>query len=194
MKEHLRTALGIALLICAAGCARAPYVWVHDLPQGQDVPTIGPGDVLDIQVYGDDKLSTRGKVLGDGTLPMPLLGSIAVAGRKPKDVASYLERALEQYVKAPSVTVMIQESQVSVAVIGEVKQPGVIPLDSPATVLQALAKAGGLTDFADSSGIFVLRPAGDKTQRIRFTYAALIDAEPSAVRFRLRAGDTLVVE
>jgi polysaccharide export outer membrane protein len=191
----LRATLHIALLLCAASCAgRAPYVWVHDLPQGQDVPTIGPGDVLDVQVYGDDKLSTKSRVLGDGTLPMPLLGSIAVAGKKPKEVATLLEGALAQYVKAPAVTVMIEESQVSVAVIGEVKTPGVIPLDSPATVLQALAKAGGLTEFADSSGIFVLRPTGDKVQRIRFEYADLINAEPSAVRFRLRAGDTLVVE
>jgi polysaccharide export outer membrane protein len=183
-----------ALLVCVAACSRAPYVWVRDLPPGQAGRSIGPGDVLEVQVYGDEKLSTKGKVLGDGTLAMPLLGSVGVAGKSPEQVARSIESALQRYVQAPSVTVMLQESQVSVAVIGEVKQAGMIELDSPATVLQALAKAGGLTEFADSSGIFVLRPQGDKTQRIRFTYAALIEAEPSATGFRLRTGDTVVVE
>lgn len=184
----------VALVVCLAGCSHGSYVWVQDLPPAQSGRTIGPGDVLEIQVYGDEKLSTKGKVLGDGTLAMPLLGSVSVAGRTQDQVARWLENALQQYVKAPAVTVMLEESQVSVAVIGEVKEAGVIALDSPATVLQALAKAGGLTEFADSSGIYVLRPEGDKTQRIRFKYASLIEAEPSAARFRLKPGDTVVVE
>jgi polysaccharide export outer membrane protein len=70
----------------------------------------------------------------------------------------------------------------------------VVVLDAPATVLHALAKAGGMTEFADGSCIFVLRPAGDKVQRIRFKYSALVEAEPSAIRFHLKTGDTLVVE
>jgi polysaccharide export outer membrane protein len=167
---------------------------VQDLPPTQASRTIGPGDSLEVQVYGDENMSTKGKVLGDGTLAMPMLGSVVVAGKTPEQVARWLESALQQYVKAPSVTVLLQESQVSVAVIGEVKQAGVNALDSPATVLQALAKAGGLTEFADESGIYVLRPQGDKTQRIRFKYASLIEADPSATRFRLKSGDTVVVE
>jgi polysaccharide export outer membrane protein len=183
-----------ALLVCVTACSHAHYVWVKDLPPEQAGRSIGPGDVLEVQVYGDEKLSTKGKVLGDGTLAMPLLGSVMVAGKTPDRVARWLESALAQYVKAPAVTVLLQESQVSVAVIGEVKEAGVIALDSPATVLQALAKAGGLTEFADSSGIYVLRPEGDKTQRIRFEYASLVEAEPAATRFRLKTGDTVVVE
>lgn len=190
----MRSTWTAALLVCVAACSHAPYVWVHDLPPQQAARSIGPGDVLEVQVYGDEKLSTKGKVLGDGTLAMPLLGSVAVAGKTPDGLARWLESALQQYVKAPSVTVMLEESQVSVAVIGEVKEAGVIALDAPATVLQALAKAGGLTEFADTSSIFVLRPQGDKTQRIRFEYAALIEAEPAATRFRLKTGDTVVVE
>jgi polysaccharide export outer membrane protein len=188
-----------SLLLCVTGCRSAPYVWVHDLPpearaaDGRKVITLG--DVIEIRVYGDDKVSTRGRVLGDGRMVMPLLGPISVVGKKPEDLANELEVALKRFISVPEVTVMIQEeSQVSVAVIGEVKQAGVIALESPATVIQALAKAGGMTEFADTSNIFVLRPLGNKTQRIRFTYAALVEADPSATRFRLKTGDSLVVQ
>lgn len=191
--------LGMALLLSAAGCRSAPYVWVHDLPPEPQTPgvrklVIGPGDMLDIRVGGDEKMSTRGRVIGDGTLVMPLLGPVVVTGKKPEELASSLETALKRYINVPAVTVLIDESQLSVAVIGEVKQAGVVALESPATVIQALAKAGGMTEFADRSSIFVLRPTGDKIQRIRFKYSALVEAEPSATRFRLKTGDALVVE
>jgi polysaccharide export outer membrane protein len=189
-----------ALVLCTlSGCRSAPYVWVHDLPRearaagARKVITLG--DVIEIRVYGDDKVSTRGRVLGDGTMVMPLLGPVAVVGKKPEDVAAELEIALKRFISVPEVTVMIQEeSQVTVAVIGEVKQAGVVALEAPATVIQALAKAGGMTEFADTSNIFVLRPLGNKTQRIRFTYAALVEADPSATGFHLKTGDSLVVE
>jgi polysaccharide export outer membrane protein len=186
------------LLLCVAGCHSAPYVWVHDLPPQVQTHagrnTIGPGDTLEVLVYGDEKVSTKGRVLGDGTLVMPLLGPVSVVGKTPEEVSSQLESALQRYVKVPEVTVMLQESQVTVAVIGEVKQAGVLALESPATVIQALAKAGGLTDFADRSSIFVLRRMGEKTQRIRFEYSALVDAEPAATHFHLQTGDALVVQ
>jgi polysaccharide export outer membrane protein len=188
-----------AWLWLSFACSHAgSYTWVHDLPpkmltQG-DRSVIGRGDTIEIRVYGDDKVSTHGKVQGDGTVVMPLLGPVTVAGKRPEDVANELEVALKRFISIPEVTVMIQEAQVSVAVIGEVKQAGMIGLDAPATVIQALAKAGGMTEYADSSMIFVLRPIGDKMQRIRFKYSALVEAEPAAARFHLKTGDTLVVQ
>jgi polysaccharide export outer membrane protein len=187
-----------ALSLCTAGCRSAPYVWVHDLPvetqTRDDRNVIGPGDMVEIRVNGDEKVSTRGRVLGDGTLVMPLLGSVAIAGKRPEEAASSVEAALKRYIHVPEVTVLLQESQVSVAVIGEVKQAGVVVMEAPATVIQALAKAGGMTEFADRSSLFVLRPTGNKLQRIRFKYSALVEGEPSAARFHLKTGDTLVVE
>jgi polysaccharide export outer membrane protein len=188
----------MALLVCAAGCrSSAPFVWVQQLPP-EPLPSgrsiIGVGDVIEIQVFGDDNMSTKGRVLADGTITVPLLGAVTVVGKTPEALAASLETQLHKLVQVPKVTVTILDSQVSVAVIGEVKQPGVVDLGTPAGVLQALAKAGGTTEFADSSGIYVLRSRGQKTQRIRFRYAALVEAEPAAARFQLKTGDVLVVE
>jgi polysaccharide export outer membrane protein len=171
---------------------------VHNLrtpPGGEAKRTvIGPGDVIEVRVGGDDKVTTRGRVQPDGTFVLPLLGPVALTGKRPEEASSLLNERLKRYVNVPDVTVSIQESQVSVAVLGEVKQAGMLDLWAPATVLQALAKAGGMTEFADSSRIFLLRRVGNTTHRIRFAYTALVDAEPFATGFQLKTGDVLVVE
>jgi polysaccharide export outer membrane protein len=187
------------LLLAVTGCGSyGQYVWVHHRPiepaNAAARNLIGPGDLLEVQVYGDEKMSTRGRVLADGTLTVPLLGPVQVVGKRPEELTASLEEQLKRYITVPKLTVIIQESLISVAVIGEVKQAGMIELVTPATVLQALAKAGGLTEYADSTGIFVLRNQGGSTQRIRFTYEALTKAEPAAIRFHLKTGDVLVVD
>lgn len=188
----------LSTLLCGAGCSSAPYIWVHELPRdGLSAPgrtVVGPGDDLEIHVLGDESASTRGRVLPDGTITMPLLGPVNVVGKTPEALAASLEQQLQRWVKVPEVTVTIHESVVSVAVIGEVRQPGVIPLAPPATVLRALAAAGGATEFADLSSIFVLRDHDQRPLRIRFTYDALVEGVPAATRFQLKAGDVLVVE
>jgi polysaccharide biosynthesis/export protein len=191
--------LTFAALLLSAACAQhAPYTWVQTLPPEPDprtITTINPGDVVDVRVFGQDAMSAKGAVRLDGTMTLPLLGQVVVAGQQPEDVAKQLKERLKPYVVAPEVTVVIEQSRVNVAMIGEVKGVGVVELESPATVLQALAKAGGMTEFADTDSIFVLRPiGGGKTRRIRFTYKQLIDAEPAAIGFYLKSGDVVVVE
>jgi polysaccharide export outer membrane protein len=197
-KRHLLGALVCALL-GAAGCGPGGrYVWVAQRPpepvSASARTVIAPGDVLAVQVYGDETMSTEGRVLGDGTLTVPVLGPVQVAGKRPEELAASLEQQLVRYIQAPKVTVMIKESVVSVAVLGEVNAPGVVDLAAPASVLEALAKAGGITEFADSSSIFVLRNRAKDVERIRFTYSALVQGEPAAAGFRLKTDDTVVVE
>ncbi len=192
------TGLGLLLLMAAACSRPAPYTWVQRLPPQQDprtVTVIMPGDIVDVRVFGQENMSAKGQVRPDGTLTLPLLGQVAVAGQKPEDVSRLLKQRLTPFVVAPEVTVVIESSKVMVAMIGEVKAVGIVELDSPATVLAALAKAGGTTEFADTDSIFVLRPIeGGQTRRIRFTYQSLVDAEPAAIGFHLKNGDTIVVE
>lgn len=196
-------ALARAVLVCvlfgAAACSSTgKYVWVHErspAPLSDGARTlIGPGDLIEVQVYGDEQGSTTGRVLADGTITVPLLGSVNVAGQRPEELAASLEKQLARFITVPKVTVLIRESLIAVSVIGEVREPGVHELVAPATMLEMLAKAGGLTEFADSSGIFVLRKQGENTERIRFTYSDLVQAEPAASRFHLQTGDVLVVE
>ena len=199
MVRGLATAALACALAGAAGCGPSgSYVWVQERPRESATPgnrtLISPGDLIEVQVFGDETSSTNARVLGDGTITVPLLGPVSAAGKRSEELAASLEDQLKRYVQVPKVVVLIRESLISVSAIGEVKQAGVIDLVAPATVLEALAKAGGLTEFADSSAIFVLRTQGGRTERIRFKYSDLIQAQPSAAQFQLKTGDVLVVE
>jgi polysaccharide biosynthesis/export protein len=194
-------AVSIALLgLALSACHHAPFIWIYDFStepvrEGAGSPlTISPGDVVDVRVFGQDAMSTKTEVRADGTIAMPLLGSVAIGGRRPEEVASSLKQRLLPYINTPEVTVVIEESRVIVSVVGEVSAVGVVELKPPATLLQALAKSGGLTEFADRSGIYVLRNTRGATVRIRFKYASLIEADPIATSFRLQTGDVVVVE
>ena len=194
-----RSIISASLLALSACSAAGSYVWVHDLPsestgaaQGE---RINPGDLLNVRVFGQEAVSTRGRVRPDGTFTLPLLGEIAAAGKKPTDLAKQLEKQLTPFINAPSVTVVIEEAPVTVTVMGEVKTPIVAQLEPPPTVVQALARAGGLTEFADEDDIYVLRQtATGAPERVRFTYLNVLRGEHGAAQFKLRTGDVVVVE
>lgn len=196
--RSLPRALILCMIVSSGACgASGKYIWVHERPpeprEGGRV-LVGAGDLLEIQVYGDEQSSTTGRVLSDGTLTVPLLGPVYVIGQRPEELAANLELQLKRLIQVPKVTVLIRESVVSVSVIGEVRKGGMLDMVAPATVIEALAKAEGLTEFADGSCIFVLRTTGAKTERIRFDYDALVKGDAAAATFQLKTGDVLVVE
>jgi polysaccharide biosynthesis/export protein len=195
-------ALALALGGGTAACsASQPYVWVQQMPLdrfgGTTEDRIGIDDLISIRVYAQEPMSARGRVRPDGTLSMPLLGEVPVAGKRPSELGRELEDQLKQrgFVVAPSVTVAIEESApLRVTFVGEVRRPGTLSLVGPTGVVQGIANAGGLTEFASGSRIFVVRPVPQGVQRIRFRYDDLVGGEPHAVAFRLRTGDVVVVE
>jgi polysaccharide export outer membrane protein len=160
---------------------------------------IGVDDLISIRVYAQEPMSARGHVRPDGTLTMPLLGEVPVAGKRPSELGREIEEQLKGrgFVVAPSVAVAIEESApLRITFVGEVRRPGTIKLEGPLNVVQGIANAGGLTEFASGNRIFVVRtgPPNNEVQRIRFRYDDLVGGEPHAVAFRLRSGDVVVVE
>jgi polysaccharide export outer membrane protein len=155
---------------------------------------IGNGDKLQINVYKEADLSPALQVRPDGRITMPLIGDIAAAGQTPMQLQRRLADSLKEYVANPVVTVMVTEvAERVVYVMGEVNQPGAIPMKGPMTVLQALAVAGGFKDFAKPGGIKVLRkvPNGDKVETIPFSYKDALRNDSEV--FYLAEGDTVVV-
>jgi polysaccharide export outer membrane protein len=151
------------------------------------------GETLNVRVFNQDGLSTRARVRSDGRIDIPLAGEVLVVGKRPAELAHEVEERLKPFVVSPDVAVSIEESLTTVvSVVGEVGRPGVISLDGAAGagVLQALAAAGGVTEYADRDGIFVLRKSFP--HRIRFTYEGL--THKLGARFQLQDGDVVVVE
>ncbi len=198
-RPHFRATFVLSLLLLCTGCGgTGPFVWYYTLPKSAwEKPReylIGVGDTINIRVYEQENLSTRGKIRSDGKVEMPFVGEIQVAGKQPFAVAREVEQRLKAYIVAPRVTVNVEETQpVSITVMGEVGSKGAITLNPPAELAQALAQSGGLTEFASESKIFVLRRF-PQFQRIRFTYEAILQNQGGAAMFPLRTGDVIVVE
>ena len=195
-----RAALAAVLLTVVGGCGRSggAFVWIDDVPTPRDVGayTIAAGDLLHVQVWDHDNMSGRTRVRSDGRISMPLLNDATAAGKTPEQLAHDLETYLrnKSLVVDPRVTVVLEETKpLAVAVMGEVVHAGMYTLSPGAGVAEALASAGGLTEFAHRDRIFVVRRTPE-LQRIRFTYSALVGGSGKAPTFRLQSGDVVVTE
>jgi len=195
----------LSVLATLPGCKSVgEYVWVDDLPPApKQVETdyvIAVGDVISVRVWNQEAMSSpRTRVRSDGKISLPFLNDVEAAGVAPTVLAKRLQARLKEFIVNPVVTVALEDRRLlSVPVLGEVTRKGTYELDSSAGVLQALAAAGGMTEYAHPDRIFVLRPNASVENapalRIRFDYDALTRASGRGPAFRLQAGDVVVVE
>jgi polysaccharide export outer membrane protein len=156
---------------------------------------LAPGDKLRVEVYKDAQLSQSLQVRPDGKVTLPLVGDIVATDLTPIQLRDRIAASLKEYVTNPVVTVIVVEaSPPMVYVMGEVAQPGSIPMRGPMTVLQALAMAGGFKEFANSKNIRILRRASAKqksVETIRFNYNDAIKGIVAPLF--LNPGDMVVV-
>jgi polysaccharide export outer membrane protein len=154
---------------------------------------IGPEDILDIQVWKNAELSRTVPVRPDGKVSLPLVNDIQAAGLTPIELRDQLTTRLSEYVPAPEVAVIVREvHSVKVAIMGAVKIPGRYEVKSPATVLELIAQAQGLTEFASRDHIVVIRQTGATTTRVPFNYRKVANGS-DADNFFVRAGDIIFV-
>lgn len=153
---------------------------------------LGSGDKLRIEVYRDAQLSQSVQIRPDGKITLPLLGDVEATGRTPIELRDTLTTQLKEYMTNPVVTVIVVEASAAIAyVMGEVNHPGAVNLQGgQLTVLQALAIAGGLKDFANTKNIRILRRSSTGVQPISFNYKNAISGSTPVY---LRPGDTVVV-
>jgi polysaccharide export outer membrane protein len=155
---------------------------------------IGPEDVLDITVWKNcPDLCRTVPVRPDGKMSLPLVNDVQAAGLTPMDLRQHLTEQLAEYLPSPEVSVIVREvHNFKVAVVGSVKMPGDYEIKSQATVLELLARAQGLTEFANRDRIVILRQNGSATTRIPFNYRKVAEGNDQD-NFYVRAGDIIVV-
>lgn len=155
---------------------------------------IGPEDVLDITVWKNcPDLCRTVPVRPDGKVSLPLVNDVQASGLTPMDLRAHLTQQLSEYLPSPEVSVIVREvHNFKVAVVGSVKMPGDYEIKSQATVLELIARAQGLTEFANRDKIVVLRQNGTKTDRIKFNYRKVAEGNDED-NIYVRAGDIIVV-
>ncbi|MBI3325780.1 MAG: polysaccharide biosynthesis/export family protein [Nitrospinae bacterium] len=167
----------------------------QEYAEGRDEYRIGPEDILIISVWKNEELSRTVTVRPDGMISLPLLNDIQAAGLTPMQLRDFLSKRLAEYMPSPEAAVIVGDVRsFKVSVIGEVKTPGRYDLKSRATVLDALAQAGGFTEFASRARVVILRPDGTTMKRIPFNYKKAISATGQEENFHLQQGDIVVVQ
>jgi polysaccharide export outer membrane protein len=156
---------------------------------------IGPEDIVQISVWNNDALSRAVPVRPDGMISLPLLNDVQAAGLTPTELRSYLVKRLAEYLPSPEVSVIVTDVRsLKVSIVGAVAKPGRYDLKSWATVLDAIAMAGGFTDFASKSNIMVLRSDGKRSVRLPFNYDKVASDGTDQSNFYLRPGDIVLVK
>lgn len=156
---------------------------------------IGPDDVLSIVFWKDKDLSAEVTVRPDGKVSLPLLNDIQAQGRTPDELRDALKQAAQAFVEDPNPTVMVKEIKSRrVFITGQVEKPGPYPLTGETTVLQLIAMAGGIREFADGSNITIIRKGENgRTEILPFNYRDVLKRKNLTQNVQLKPGDTVVV-
>lgn len=160
-----------------------------------DQYVIGNDDVLAINVWKEPEITRSLPVRSDGKISLPLIGEVQAAGITPTKLEQEIASRLKNFIAEPDVTVIIQQiNSQKFSVLGQVNKPGSYPLATSATVLDAIAIAGGFRDFAKKKSIYVLRENGDGSRRrIAFNFNTAVKGDGRAQNVRLAPHDTVVV-
>lgn len=194
----LMTAMAVVVAVSLCGCFGGKPVQTKVVKQRPTEDEIGPykigsDDVIDVLVWKQPQLSSRLKVTADGAITMPLIGQVQAAGLTTDQLQEKLTKDFAGYVNDPRVTVRIYNPTSRVFyVIGEVSKPGMYPLMSGEVLSQALAAAGGPTEYANLRKVKIMRRETDQAVEITVNYNALKDGQ-FASDVPLRRADTIVV-
>ena len=160
----------------------------------EDEYRIGPEDVLDVTLWNHPDIARVVPVRPDGRISLPLVNDVVVSGLTSQQLRDVLIQKFAPFIPNPEVSIIVREiHSFKVSVLGNVRMPGRFALKSRATVLDALALAQGLTEFAERRRIVVLRHEGAQVKRIRFDYDDSVSETGAPTVMFLRPGDTVFV-
>lgn len=177
-----RRVVGVVLIVVFATAANGvPY-------------TLNPGDVLRISVWNEEALQQEVMVLPDGTISFPLVGILKVSSKTPAQIQELIKVNLSRVIPDPEVNVAVGAvNGNNIFIIGRVVNPGQLPMLGPTDVLQALSLAGGLTPYAKSENIRIIRRTEQGQKIINFDYTKITEGEALKTNILLQSGDTIVV-
>jgi polysaccharide export outer membrane protein len=168
-----------------------------DLPAGVPTPPdylIGPDDILTVVFWREKDMSNDVTVRPDGKISLPLLNDIDASGLTPDQLRGKLTEAAGKFFQDPTVTVVVKAIHSrKVFITGQVTKPGPYPLTAPTTVLQLIAMAGGVLEYADTKNIVVMRTENGKPNSYIFNYKDVVKRKNLKQNIELKPGDTIIV-
>lgn len=185
-KALLRVLLAILLALGAGRLAAAPVGGY----------LLGPGDQIEVNIASYPDLKTVGRVGADGSVILPLVGAVQVAGLAPPDAANLIETKYVGggFINLPTVRVEVLDYQSRKAsVLGQVNSQGLIVLDRAYTVAEIIARAGGLGPEAAEQAVIVRQKPGGASERLSVNLGELIATTGGGALLQVEAGDVVFV-
>lgn len=172
----------------------APAAPVANAPPAPPGYVIGPEDVLSIIYWRDKDMSVDVQVRPDGKISLSLLNDVDAAGLTPDQLREKLVEASKEFFEDPNITVVVKTiNSRKVFIMGSVAKVGPFPLTAPTTVMQLLALAGGLGEYADSENIRIIRTENGKSVSYKVNYKEVRSGKKLQQNIELKPGDTIVV-
>jgi polysaccharide export outer membrane protein len=190
--------VAVAALVTACVSPQPETVTVPAAPANeQSEYRIGPGDTLQVFVWNQPELTVTVPVRPDGMISTPLISGVPAAGKTPPELAKDLEKALSEYVRNPTVSVMVTSFvgtySDQIRVVGQAAKPQALPYRANMTLLDVMIAVGGLAEFAAGNRAVLVRQEGDKQTRIPVRIQDLIDEGDISANVPMRPGDVLII-
>jgi polysaccharide export outer membrane protein len=179
----------LALLASATIFADSPAL-------AQQLPNylLHPGDEVEVSVWKEVDLQRKVIIQPDGKFSFPLTGEVVAVGRTVADVKSEIEGKLKPFIPEPVVTVTVTGiGGNQIYVIGQVTKPGAYVMNPRINILQALSLAGGMTPFAATNDIIVIRTSKGSQRVLQFQYSDVSKGRGLEQNVMLESGDVVVV-
>ncbi len=203
MKERFRyrlynRMLGLVIVgLLSAGCSSMPELKSSSFAEDESFYLIGPGDTLNIFVWGNQEVSGAVKVRPDGLITTPLVEDLVASGKTPTRLARDMEKQLAKYIKSPVVTVTVADfvgrPSEQIRIVGEAAKPMAIPYREQITLLDVMISVGGLTEYAAGNSATIVRVANGKRRQYRVRLDDLIKDGDITANVNMRPGDILII-
>jgi len=172
----------------------SPVAAVANAAPALEAYLLNPGDQLMVSVWNEESLERTITVLPDGKISFPLVGHLTAAGETASVLEDKITAKLDAFIADPEVNVTVTNTRGNVSyVVGKVLKPGPIVMVQATTVMQALAMAGGLNEFASANSIKIIRSTGEQETLLKVRYSDLEKGSDLSSNHRLEAGDVIVV-
>jgi polysaccharide export outer membrane protein len=159
---------------------------------GESEYRLGPEDVVTVFVWKEDDLSVTAVIRPDGKITVPLVGEIIASNKTARELQDEIQSKLQKYLSTPTTNIVVKEiNNPKISVFGEVKNPDVYRIKQKTTVLDAVALAGGFTEFARRNKVLVIRPGPSGQENLELNLDAILNRRDPVVY--VQPGDTVYV-
>jgi polysaccharide export outer membrane protein len=186
--------LTAASLSWVAGCGGANNNARLNLPPPTEKSTVGPGDLFIMEIVGEKELPREYQVASDGSVDLPYLHTVPVAGLEPQEIARLVRKLLmdKGILSDPSVVVQVKEyNSRRITIMGQVAKPGTFPYSVGLTLLQAISQAGGPTGIANLDRVNLSRRVAKGSRTVVISIGSIMEGRSADIP--LQSGDRIFV-